>query len=168
MLSLYICAMCVFLGVLIREIYPHIVLRFQLRKSFKKFGVQKVDYSKLCGGDHRWLYTKTTGKESIEKQDVCIICGLLSDRSGMVTSEALDKLEEDNRVAEIYSGIKNSFQHREMLSVMSFFDKEIKGGLVPEKLFKVYDAGVSSSQRYQRYLLEHQDKIDKDTKRGNA
>jgi hypothetical protein len=140
----------------------------QNRQILKDITPADVDERKLCKGPHSWMGATTLTDEGVGSTQVCQVCGFIPSISKMATTEAIDRIEENNRIRAIQSQIYRDFQAQENGDIKNFFAEELKGGLSFEKLAHVHCAGMTFSARFGIYKSSRAEDIEKAITRTNA
>lgn len=150
-------------GILARAIY-----NFQNRRIMKDLVPQKVDPKKLCKAPHSWILATTFTDKGNGSVRICRVCGLVEGSNTAVTEEAIDRIEENNRLRQLEEKVYQEFTSKEDSDVRKYFDKEIKNGLSYEKLAKLHTAGMTFKQRYAMYKSGKKKEIEQELSRSNS
>jgi len=140
----------------------------QTRQLVKDSTPQNVDESKLCKTPHSWIKAKTFTDKGIGSVDVCQVCGFIPSLDKMATPDAIDSIEESNRIDEIQGKIYRDFQTQEDNDIKKYFEEEIKNGVSFEKLAHVHAAGLTFGARFSNYRASRAEEVQKALSRSNA
>jgi hypothetical protein len=128
----------------------------------------KADPSKMCKGPHSWITAKTITRVGSSESNVCRVCGFVSGHDKMVSSEAIDRIEESNKNKEIEEKLMKSFLAEEYEKIKEFLSLELKSGLDFEKIASVHGAGLTFTKRFQAYKLLKADDIEREIKKSDS
>lgn len=145
-----------------------LVTYVQNRQTIRIITPNKVDEKKLCKAPHSWINTSVDTKEGIKEHKICRVCGFISGMNKMAKPEAIDMVEENNKIKEVEARLQKDFLNFEDNEIKKFFDEELKNGLSFEKLMAVHDAGITFSSRFFNYKISKIPEIERELKRGNA
>jgi hypothetical protein len=140
----------------------------QNRQILKDITPQEVNESRLCKGPHSWIGAQAFTDHGRETVQVCQVCGFMPSLKKMATTEAIDRIEENNRIREIQGKIFTDFQTQEDTEIKRYFDEEIKNGVSFDKLAHVHNAGMTFGARYNLYKASRAEEIDKAINRNDA
>lgn len=159
-------------GLLLGFFGPEVLFRIKLKMelaSLKKNIIPKeADPSKLCSGPHPWMETMVMTPDGDKRIPVCSACGLISGTNKVASQEAIDRIEEMNRVREIEQRLYSDFITAEDDEIKKYFSKEIESGLDFDKLAHVHAAGMSFSTRFSIYKAAKTPELEKELNKGNA
>ena len=127
----------------------------------------KMDKNILCKRAHSWIEIETFSKEDA-KSPVCRFCGLIKGTEMMAKPEAIEKIEENNEIVNFEKNLYRDFLAKDDMDIVRFFAEEINGGLDPQKLIKVYNAGMTFPQRFALYKVAKMQEIAEKPEKGNA
>lgn len=168
MYTFFILAAGVFLGLYGPIWASNLITYLQNRQILKDVTPRDVDDAKLCKGAHSWINAQTftdTGAGSIQ---VCQVCGFIPTINKMASTEAIDSIEEHNRLTAVQSKIYTDFQVQEDGDIRKYFDEEIKNGVSFEKLAHVHLAGMTFGARFNIYRASRAEEIQKAVTGSNA
>ena len=137
------------------------------RKVLKIALPVKIDKNVLCKRAHSWIEIQTFSKEDA-KSPVCRFCGLIKGTEMMAKPEAIEKIEENNEIVNFEKKLYRDFLNKDDLDIAMFFAEEIKSGLDPQKLIKVYNAGMTFPQRFAMYKVAKMQEVEEKPEKGNA
>jgi hypothetical protein len=138
------------------------------RQILKDIMPQEVSEEKLCRGSHSWINAQTLTHEGRGSIQVCQVCGFIPSIDKMATPEAIDSIEEHNRLSAIQGKIYTDFQAQEDGDIKKYFAEEIKNGVSFEKLAHVHAAGLTFGARYAIYRASRAEEIKKAVTGSNA
>ena len=140
----------------------------QNRQILKDISPREVDETRLCKGPHSWIGARAFTENGFENVQVCQVCGFIPTLNKMATPEAIDRIEENNRIHGIQSKIFTDFQAREDEDIKKYFDEEIKNGVSFEKLSHIHSAGMTFGARFNIYRAGRAEEIDKVINKSDA
>lgn len=140
----------------------------QERKILKEVMPQDVNEKNLCKGPHSWINAQTLTHEGEGSIQVCQLCGFIPSINKMASPEAIDSIEEHNRLTAIQGKIYTDFQVQEDNGIKKYFEEEIKNGVSFEKLAHVHAAGMTFGARYGIYRASRAEEIKKAVTGSNA
>jgi hypothetical protein len=140
----------------------------QNRQILKDITPQDTDETRLCKGPHSWIGAQAFTDNGRETVQVCQVCGFIPSLDKMATPEAIDRIEENNRIRDIQGKIFTDFQTREDDDIKKYFDEEIKNGVSFEKLAHIHSAGMTFGARFNMYKAGRADEIEKVINKSNA
>lgn len=166
--TFFVATISLFVG-LYGPIYLSNLFRYvQNRRILKDLTPQKVDDDKLCKGPHSWINATTFTDKGPGSTQVCQLCGFIPSLHLMVTAEAIDRIEENNRIRAIQDKIFSDFQDQEEKEMKAYFDEELKNGVDFEKLVHIHGAGMTFGTRFNIYRSARAEEIEKAITGSNA
>ena len=171
MVDLFPAAMLI-LGIIIGFWGPvwasNLVTYFENKKVIDEITPLSLDETKLCKGPHAWIPTKSLTDRGYENIQVCQVCGFLPSMGKMAKPEAIDRIEENNKIRAIQEMIYRDFVIREDDDMKKYFDEEIKNGVDFEKLAHIHTAGMTFNARLNAYKASRMSEVEKVLSKGNA
>lgn len=158
----------ILLGFFGPEVWFRLRVKMELAALRKNIIPQEADASKLCNGPHPWMETMVMTPDGEKRIPVCSACGLISGTNKVASQEAIDKIEEMNRVREIEQRLYSEFLNAEDDEIKKYFSKEIESGLDFDKLAHVHAAGMSFSSRFSIYRAAKTPELEKELNKSNA
>lgn len=146
-----------------------LITYLQNRKVIREITPLPVREDKLCKGPHSWMMAPVFNEKDPNKEvRLCQICGFMPDRQLMATVEAIDRIQENNRVYAMQNRIYKDFLAQENGDIQKYFDAELKNGVSFEKLVHVHGAGATFNARYNMYKSARAGEIAKELSRSDA
>lgn len=139
----------------------------QNRKIIKEITPKAVDTKKLCK-THSWINARSVSDRGLGSEQVCQICGFIPSINMMASPEAIDRIEEVNRIRTVQERIYSDFLAQENGDIKRYFDEEIKQGISFEKLVDIHTAGATFNARFNIYKTTRAGEIEKALMRNDA
>lgn len=153
---------------LLSKVYIFLDTLLKVRKLHRLYNALPADSRKVCKNPHTWMEIESVSKEGNGKTQICRACGLLGGMDLMFTPEALERIEESNKISEIEAGLYKEFVAKEDSEIKRYFATEIQGGLRFDKLIQVHAAGTSFGTRFSYYKMAKSKDIQSELNKGNA
>lgn len=141
---------------------------FKNRSLMKNLVPQKIDKKRLCRGPHPWMKVKTWTEKGPSETQMCRACGLVSGTETMASPEAIDRIEENQKIRDIDAKLYRDFLAKEDEDIKQFFAREIQGGLNFDKLAKIHAAGMTFGQRFTYYKASKVEDIEKELTKSDS
>lgn len=141
---------------------------FQNRKILKEVTPTDIKPEKLCEGPHHWISARAYTDKGISLVQVCQLCGFIPSSNKMASPEAIDRIEENNKIGEVEDRIYADFLAKEDGDIKKYFDQEIKNGVNFEKLIHIHSAGMTFGTRYYAYKSTRAEEVKKVLNRNNS
>lgn len=162
----------VFSGIVIGWYIPiwlsKVYIYFLSKEITKNSIPQKVDDNKMCKTRHDWIEAVTFAGSKTGKTRLCRLCGFIPELNLMASYEAIDRIEENNKIRQLEDNIYKDFINKEDEDIKKFFTKEIENGVSFDKLVQLHSAGITFMQRYGNYKLSRAPEIEKELTKDNA
>jgi len=158
----------ILLGFFGPEIWFKIRMKMKLATIVKNMTPQEADESQLCKGPHPWMETTVLTSDGKKKIPVCSACGLISGTNKVASQEAIDRIEEMNRIKEIEQRLYNDFLNEEDNEIKKYFSKELENGLDFDKLVHVHAAGMSFGSRFSIYKAAKAPELEKELNKKDS
>lgn len=142
--------------------------RLRQRRAIKFASLQVADSEKLCKGPHSWIFAQIGTAEGPAQVRVCRACGFIGGSNRVASPEAIDRIEENNKIRELEVRLYNEFLEQEDAEIKKYFDEEISKGVNFDKLLHVHNAGITFNQRYAMYKASKAVDIEKELTKSNA
>lgn len=134
---------------------------FKTQKILKQITPANVNDKRLCKGPHAWMMAPLWSPQGESQVRVCQVCGFIPEMEKMVKPEAIDRIEENNKIRQMEKKIYRDFLAQEDNDIKKYFDKEIKDGVSFEKLAHVHGAGMTFGARFNIYKSARAGEIEK-------
>lgn len=141
---------------------------YKARKFRNAHMPRKAESDKLCRGPHSWITAEANTNSGISDVKVCRACGFVSGTELMVSPDAIDRIEENNKIREIEGKLYKEFLNKEDNDIKKYFGEEIKNGVNFEKLTVLHAAGMTFGQRYTIYRTAKAEEIQEELTKDNA
>lgn len=147
---------------------PKAISYFRNRHLLNSLIPKAADPDKLCKGTHPWMNARTFTDEGPATVKVCRVCGLIEGSNKQATQDAIDRIEENNRLRDLEDRLYREFASLEDRDVRKYFSEEIKNGLSYQKIAHIHTAGMTFGQRYTIYKASKKEEIEKELTGSNA
>lgn len=131
------------------------------RKIIKSSTPTPIKEGEKCRVPHSFLTIKGDKELGISEAKVCRGCGWIKGTGMKASFEAVDSIDEVNKLDEIEEGLYKAFLTLEDKDIIRYFSKEIEGGLSFEKLTRLHEAGSTFHKRYAKYKTSKMTEIKK-------
>jgi hypothetical protein len=142
--------------------------KLQNRKIIKEITPTDVDDSRLCKGPHAWIKAHAVADQGPIEVSICQVCGFIPSTNKMASVEAIDRIQENNKIRAVEAKIYKDFVEREDGDIRKYFDSEIKNGVSFEKLAHIHNAGITFGSRYNIYKSARAEDIQKELNKSDA
>jgi hypothetical protein len=168
MLYLLILAIGIYVGFMGPVHLSNLLSWYEKRQILRDIMPHEVDEKRLCRGPHGWMSARTYTDAGPGKTQVCQVCGFIPSINKMATEEALDRIEENNKIYAMEDRIYRDFQKQEDGDIKKYFDEEITHGVSFEKLTHLHGAGMTFGARFKIYKSARATEIEEALKRNNS
>lgn len=168
MLTAFIFLLGLWLGLHGPTILGDLITYFQNRAIIKAITPIPINPQLLCKGKHSWLIAKTLEEKGYSTAKVCRVCGFIDGVNKMASVEAIDNIEQNNKIQKIEQDIYNEFWKLEDGDIARFFHNEIQNGLEFNKLTRLHEAGMTFGARFHKYKATRAADITKELKKSDA
>lgn len=166
--TLLIVALSLYLGSKLSEWIGKAIVYFQNREIIKAITPTAIKEDRLCKGPHTWLNTRTWTEKGTVDARICRVCGLIDGTNKMATIEAIDQIEENNKIQALEEGVYQDFIDKENKELRAFFAAELKEGLSFDKLAMLHNAGITFGARFNKYKVARLPEMLKELIKSNA
>lgn len=141
---------------------------FENRAIIKSITPTAIKEDRLCKQPHTWLNTRTWTEKGTVDARICRVCGLIDGTNKMATIEAIDQIEENNKIQALEEGVYQDFIDKENKELRAFFAAELKEGLSFDKLAMLHNAGITFGARFNKYKVARLPEMLKELVKSNA